>query len=78
MADSLTESLRNYERRKEDYDKLVDQMNEIMREIDNAYTEDEKKKAKKKRDVIKTKLEAADKREKEAKRKMDEAFRNNR
>lgn len=72
MSDKLSEYINKHEKTKSDYDRLVDEANSLRRQIDNAYTNDEKKIFQTKLDGVIGKMREADKREKDAKRQLDE------
>ncbi len=77
MSDNCNDFMRKHEKTKSDYDKILGDLNEVIHSIDNAYGIDEKNSLKKKQDAITLKLSDADKKEKEAKRNLDECMKKN-
>lgn len=71
MSDKFNEYMKKYEQTQNEYDKLAREQNETMHAMDNAQNADEKKRLQKKMESIADKLRDADKKEKEAKRQLD-------
>lgn len=71
MSDKFNEYMKKYEQAQSEYDKLAREQNKTMHAMDNAQNIDEKKRLQKKMESIADKLRDADKKEKEAKRQLD-------